>query len=112
MVHEKEEGFSDEKTDKVQNKIEYTWWKTRIWSKLLRHIFTSDHLDKSANPPFFVQHIFMVHIQIDYVLAFPQAPIQFDMYMEIPKGVEVDIENQGENKQYVLKLLKNFYGQK
>ena len=25
--------------------------------------------------------------QIDYALTFPQASIEFDMYMEIPKGV-------------------------
>ena len=47
--------------------------------------------------------------QIDYVLAFPQAPIKFDMYMEISKGIEVYIKNQGENKQYVLKNCSKTY---
>ena len=47
--------------------------------------------------------------QIDFVLAFPQAPIEFDMYMEIPKGI--DVEN-GSPKTHVLKLLKNLYGLK
>lgn len=47
--------------------------------------------------------------QIDFVLAFPQAPIEFDMYMEIPKGVEVE---GGSTKTHVLKLLKNLYGLK
>ena len=49
--------------------------------------------------------------QIDYVLAFPQAPIQFDMYMEIPVGITID-PAIGSNKTHVLKLLKNLYGQK
>jgi hypothetical protein len=25
--------------------------------------------------------------QVDFVLAYPQAPIQFDMYMNLPKGI-------------------------
>ena len=33
------------------------------------------------------------------------------MYMEIPKGVEID-PKPGNNKTYVLKLLKNLYRQK
>jgi len=49
--------------------------------------------------------------QIYYVLAFPQAPIQFDMYMEIPTGIVLD-PSVGSNKTHVLKLLKNPYGQK
>jgi hypothetical protein len=47
--------------------------------------------------------------QIDFVLAYPQAPIEFDMYMELPKGVEM---KDGNRKTHVLKLLKNLYGQK
>ena len=50
--------------------------------------------------------------KINYVLAFPHAPILLDMYMEIPKGIEVDIGNQTDNKDYILKLFKNLYGQK
>ena len=44
--------------------------------------------------------------RIDFVLAFPQAPIEFDMFMEIPKGIAVE---GGSQKTYVLKLLKNLY---
>ena len=47
--------------------------------------------------------------QIDFVLAFPQASIEFDMYMEIPKGIDVA---GGSSKTHVLKLLKNLYGLK
>ena len=46
--------------------------------------------------------------QIDFVLAYPQADIECDMYMEIPKGFEID----GNRKDYVLQLKKNLYGQK
>ena len=51
--------------------------------------------------------IYLWHtFQIDYVLGFPQAPIEFDMYMEIPKGVEL-AHAYGSNRKHVLKLLKN-----
>jgi histone deacetylase 1/2 len=47
--------------------------------------------------------------QIDFILAYPQAQIEFDMYMELPKGIEMA---DGSRKTHVLKLLKNLYGQK
>ena len=45
--------------------------------------------------------------QVDFVLAYPQAPIQYDMYMALPKGIEARY-----GKRKVLKLHKNLYGQK
>ncbi len=42
-------------------------------------------------------------------MAYPQAPIECDMYMELPEGIQV---SEGDSKDYVLKLLKNIYGQK
>ena len=48
--------------------------------------------------------------QIDYVLAYPQAPVDRELHMKIPKGFELDgVDNP---KDYVLKLHKNVYGQK
>ena len=47
--------------------------------------------------------------QIDFVLAYPQADIECEMYMEIPQGFE---QKDGGKKTHVLKLLKNLYGQK
>ena len=47
--------------------------------------------------------------QVDFIMAYPQAPIECDMYLKIPDGCETD---QGSNKTHVLKLLKNVYGQK
>jgi hypothetical protein len=45
--------------------------------------------------------------QVDFVLAYPQADIETEMYMEIPKGFEY----QHSRKTHCLKLLKNLYGQ-
>lgn len=47
--------------------------------------------------------------QIDYVMAFPQAPIERELYMELPKGYKIDGVDR---KEYALKLNKNLYGQK
>jgi len=47
--------------------------------------------------------------QIDYVLAFPQAPLDKEMYMQIPRGVTIGDAN---SKTHVLKLHKNIYGTK
>jgi Reverse transcriptase (RNA-dependent DNA polymerase) len=46
--------------------------------------------------------------QLDFVLAFPQAPVETDLYMEIPQGFNID----GSRKNKVLKLVNNLYGQK
>ena len=46
--------------------------------------------------------------QIDFVQAFPQAPIQKVQYMRIPKGIE--IEGVDDADEWVLELHKNIYG--
>ena len=48
-------------------------------------------------------------VQLDYVLAFPQAPIDTELYMQIPVGMKVP---QGNREDYVLQLKHNIYGQK
>ena len=60
--------------------------------------------------------------QIDFVLAYPQADVECDIYMEVPEGFQTGNESPDElkydgkrNKRkspFVLKLLKNVYGQK
>jgi hypothetical protein len=47
--------------------------------------------------------------QVDFALAYPQAPIEFDMYMNLPKGIQMA---NGNRSTHVLKLLKKLYGQK
>ena len=45
---------------------------------------------------------------IDFVLAFPQAELDIDVYMELPYG----FQGPDSSKRYVLKLNKNLYGLK
>jgi hypothetical protein len=47
--------------------------------------------------------------QCDFLLAYPQTPIEFDIYMEFPKGIQI---SSGNNKTHVLRLIKKLYGQK
>ena len=47
--------------------------------------------------------------QVNFVMAYPQAPIEEDIYMEIPQGIKTA---KGKSKDTALKLLKNIYGQK
>ncbi len=42
-------------------------------------------------------------------MAYPQATIEMDMYMELPTGIHT---KHGNFKDHVLKLLANIYGQK
>ena len=46
--------------------------------------------------------------QIDFIMAFPQADIEHDMYMSLPAG----IVPTDPSKDYILLLRKNLYGQK
>jgi hypothetical protein len=46
--------------------------------------------------------------QLDFVLAYTQADVECEIYMEIPRGFTVD----GNPKDYVLRLEKNLYGLK
>ena len=43
--------------------------------------------------------------QLDYVMAFPQAPVEREMYMEVPKGLYVEGD-------CIFKVKRNIYGHK
>jgi Reverse transcriptase (RNA-dependent DNA polymerase) len=44
--------------------------------------------------------------QLDFVLAFPQAPVKMDLYMEIPRGFIIDGDDL-DPADYVLQLISN-----
>ena len=56
----------------------------------------------------------MVHkwkmVQIDYVLSFPQAPVEKELYTKNQKGFE--LETKGDTTENLLKIHKNLYGYK
>ena len=50
--------------------------------------------------------------QLDFVLAYTQADVERDLYMKIPKGIHIADVPKEEQHKYLLKLVKNLYGQK
>lgn len=48
--------------------------------------------------------------QLDFVQAFPQAPVEQELYIEIPRGCNVGTTD--DPKHWVLRVLNNIYGQK
>ena len=49
--------------------------------------------------------------QIDFVLAYPQAPVETPLYMKVPKGFTMADDNENPDD-FVLELVRNLYGQK
>ena len=49
---------------------------------------------------------------IDFVLVFPQADLDVDIWMELPIGFIIDEAAYNESRSYVLKLNNNLYGLK
>ena len=47
--------------------------------------------------------------QVDFIMVYPQAPIEMDMYMDLPPGIHTTLSD---SKDYILLLLNNLYGQK
>ena len=52
----------------------------------------------------------LVSRQVDYVQAFPQAPLDEDIYMRIPAGFYY--KDSDGNKDFILKLKRNIHGLK
>ena len=50
--------------------------------------------------------------QLDYVQAYPQAPIERPMYMNIPPEFQLKDHGRYNNKEHALELHNNVYGQK
>jgi hypothetical protein len=48
---------------------------------------------------------------IDFVLAFPQAELAVDIWMELPQGIAIS-NHEDHSQMYVLKLKKSLYGLK
>jgi Reverse transcriptase (RNA-dependent DNA polymerase) len=47
--------------------------------------------------------------QLDFVQVYPQAPVEQDLYIDIPKGCNIGREDASK---WALQVLKNIYGQK
>jgi hypothetical protein len=60
-----------------------------------------------------ISHLHDLETQsIDFVLAFPQADLDVDVWMELPEGMNPEGVEAHERWKYVLKLNKSLYGLK
>lgn len=51
--------------------------------------------------------------QLDFVQAFPQAPVEQELYIDIPRGCKIEKDsNHNPNDKYALQVLNNIYGQR
>ena len=91
--------------------------KARIFAHGGQQIFGVNYWDTYSqvvnwiSVRFFLTIFYMYKLEsesIDFVLAFPQAELEVDFYMEIHQGMEV----AGANGPQVQKLIKNLYGLK
>jgi hypothetical protein len=48
-------------------------------------------------------------VQLDFALAFPQAPVEKDLCMDMPKGFDM---SEGNRKDHASKIHRNIHGQK
>ena len=57
-----------------------------------------------------ISHIHVLNLtSIDFVLAFPQADIDIDIWMELPEGM-IPVGDESNHRLYILKLNKILYG--
>ncbi len=79
-------------------------------NKLLGNILTSSKYGNSSLTLLLAWIYKLDSKAIDFVLAFPQAMLDVDIWMYLQIGFQVDTKN--ESKRYILKLNKTLYGLK
>ena len=102
---EKEEDLN-KGSPQMESKIEHSQWSTSVQDQLLGNICTSGHVDFDLSPL-----LECCKRQIDFILAYPQAPLEMPLFMEVPKGFSMPAL-PGRTQDYVLELKKNLYRQK
>ena len=92
-------------------------WKTRLnvhGSKQIKNVHYWETFSPVVRWPLIKLFLILTAInrwkmrQVDFVLAFPQADIETELFMEIPRG----FEHNAPRKTHCLKLKKKLYGQK
>ena len=92
----------------MESSVKCTRWQASLRGQLLGNLRSRSEVE--LNPILFDSDILNNwHTkQIDFVLAYPQADVECDLYIEIPQGFSMG----GSRKTHCLKLIKNLYGSK
>ncbi len=95
---------------KAQGQAQPLLWETKMWQELLQYLRPCCRMVCHPTPHclWHLIHWALLH-QFDFIMAYPQASIEMDMYMELPTGINTKHRN---SKDHVFKLLANIYGQK
>jgi hypothetical protein len=97
------------KSHKAQGKAQPSRWKARIWHKLLKNLRACGYMVHNQTSDCLGILFNWALRQVNFVMAYPQAPIKMDMYMELPTEIHT---KHGNSKDHILKLLANIYWQK
>ncbi len=101
--------LNNRENHKAQGKAQPSQWEARIWHELLQNPCPCGHMVCNPTSHCLWHPFSWALCQVNFVMAYPQAPIEMDMYMELPTGIHT---KHGNSKDHVLKLLANIYGQK
>ncbi len=83
MIHAAQTQPHHQQDYQAQGQIESTWWKTGVWNELFQDLCACCYL--VCNQALIVMGIIFNWAlrQVDFVMAYPQAPIEMDIYMEL-----------------------------
>jgi Reverse transcriptase (RNA-dependent DNA polymerase) len=93
----------------MKSRIKCRWEQTKRRYRLQQDICTRHIMDISKIDINFSNTKKWTTKQLDFVQAFLQAPVEQELYIDIPKGCIINGKN---TKDYVLRVLKNIYGKK
>ena len=84
-------------------------WSTEIWKNYTK-IYSLVVTWFSIGLIFILSVINRWHTQqVDFLLAYPRAPIEHNLYMRLPTVIDI---NTGNEEMHMLKLINNLYIQK
>jgi len=86
MVHAAQAQPHHQRDHQAQGQIESTWWKTGVWNELFRDLCIVTWFAIRLMIVMGIIFNWALH-QVDFVMAYPQAPIEMDIYMELPQGL-------------------------
>jgi hypothetical protein len=100
----------NEQSRVTQSQAEPTWQKASLRNELFCETYAPIVTWFAIRLMIIFEIIFCWALQqVYFVMAYPQAPIEMNIYMELPQGIQT---KHGNSKDHVLKLEKNIYGQK
>ena len=104
-----EKRHTHKRNYKMEGKVKRPWWTTRKGSNY-EETYSPVAMWTSIRTLLVLSILNKWHTrQVDFVLAFPQAPIEYKLFMKLPAGIKIEGVS---SRTHCLQLLRNLYGQK